>query len=416
MTQILNEGPLKERFYASRKYDDAIFENALRQVIEIVISQIDRWEQLFPESATVQGKYPLCSYYANPGKNGRPQIADEKGINVGWTTGFWTGILHLISTTEECDQQTLLPIIRKQVDSFLIRIDEDFDLNTHDIGFLYILSVLADYKLHGNEDSKTYAIQAADVLMRRYLPAAGILQAWGEMSDPAQAGRLIIDCMMNIPLLYWAADQTANPIYYDAAYSHAKQAAKYVMRGDGSTYHTFFFDSETGKPKYGKTFQGYSDDSCWARGQAWGIYGFTLSYLYTGDRSFLDSAEQVADYFLERLPQDSVVYWDLVFEDGSDQEKDSSAAAIAACGLLELAKHLPLSHPKRESYEQQAVIIMESLSKSYTSKEVPHANGLLLHGVYDKNSNKGVDESTIWGDYFYVEGLVRLSQSWYMYW
>lgn len=338
----------------------------------------------------------------------------EATPNAYWTSSFWIGMLFLAK--ELTNDDTFDEILSVQMKSFHDRLENKVELETHDIGFLYTLSAMADFKINQTDASKELAVRAADELMTRYSEKAGIIQAWGNLADMKESGRMIIDCLMNLPLLYFASQMTGDDKYRIAATRHAKQTQKYIIRENATTYHTYFFDRETGEALRGETAQGFSDDSCWARGQAWGIYGFTLSYLYTGDRSFLDSAEQVADYFLERLPQDSVVYWDLVFEDGSNQERDSSAAAIAACGLLELAKHLPLSHPKRENYEQQAVIIMESLSKSYTSKEVPHANGLLLHGVYDKNSNKGVDESTIWGDYFYVEGLVRLSQSWYMYW
>ena len=172
----------------------------------------------------------------------------------------------------------------------------------------------------------------------------------------------------------------------------------------------------TGEAKYGRTQQGYSDDSCWARGQAWGIYGFTLSYLYTGDQSFLATAKRVADYFIEHLPADHVAYWDLIFGEGSTEERDSSASAIAACGLLELARQLPLSDPKRAVYEEAAVTMLTSLKDHYTTKELPSSNGILLHGVYDKKSDKGVDECMIWGDYYYLEALTRLSIPWYRYW
>src|SRR5699024_5358011 len=151
----------------------------------------------------------------------------------------------------------------------------------------------------------------------------------------------------NLSLLYFASEKTGDDKYRIAANRHAKLTQKYIVRENATTYHTYFFDRQTGEAIRGETAQGYAHDSCWARGQAWGIYGFTLSYLHTGDSSYLETAEQIADYFLSRLPKDHVAYWDLVFSDGSDQERDSSAAAIAASGLLELAKQLPVFHPKR---------------------------------------------------------------------
>ncbi|HIT89363.1 MAG TPA: glycoside hydrolase family 88 protein [Candidatus Merdenecus merdavium] len=338
----------------------------------------------------------------------------EAKPNDYWTSSFWVGMLFLAKEITESTEFDA--VIDTQVKSFRERLDKNVELETHDIGFLYSLSAVADYKVNGNETSKQMAIDAADRLMTRYSEKAGIIQAWGNLDDIHENGRMIIDCLMNLSLLYFASEMTGDDRYRIAATRHAKQTQKYIVRDNFTTYHTYFFDRQTGEAVRGETAQGFAHDSCWARGQAWGIYGFTLSYLHTGDYSFLETAEKIADYFLSRLPEDEVVYWDLVFGDGSDQERDSSAAAIAACGLLELAKQLPLSHPKRKYYEEKAVAIVQSLSSLYTTKESPNANGLLKHGVYDKNSNKGVDESMIWGDYYYFESLVRLAKSWYQYW
>ncbi|GEK36663.1 glycoside hydrolase family 88 protein [Enterococcus thailandicus] len=334
--------------------------------------------------------------------------------NIDWTASFWVGMLFLakeLTNSTEFDAT-----IEKQMASFKHRLENKIELETHDIGFLYSLSAVADYQVNKHETSKKLAIQAADLLMERYSPTAQIIQAWGNLNDPAQRGRMIIDCLMNLPLLYFASEQTGDESYKKAAYAHAKQTQKYIVRPNNTTFHTYYFDVKTGEPIEGKTQQGYSDDSCWARGQAWGIYGFTLSYNHTGDYQFLETAKAVADYFISQLPKDQVAYWDLLFNDGSGQERDSSAAAIAVCGLLELAKQLPLSDPKHEEYEAVAIKIMQALAQKYTSKKSEHSNGLLLEGVYDKNSNKGVNECMIWGDYYYLEALTRLTKSWYSVW
>ncbi|MFW8621965.1 glycoside hydrolase family 88 protein [Enterococcus thailandicus] len=334
--------------------------------------------------------------------------------NIDWTASFWVGMLFLakeLTNSTEFDAT-----IEKQMASFKHRLENKIELETHDIGFLYSLSAVADYQVNKHEASKKLAIQAADLLMERYSPTAQIIQAWGNLSDPAQRGRMIIDCLMNLPLLYFASEQTGDESYKKAAYAHAKQTQKYIVRPNNTTFHTYYFDVKTGEPIEGKTQQGYSDDSCWARGQAWGIYGFTLSYNHTGDYQFLETSKAVADYFISQLPKDQVAYWDLLFNEGSGQERDSSAAAIAVCGLLELAKQLPLSDPKHEEYEAVAIKIMQALAQKYTSKKSEHSNGLLLEGVYDKNSNKGVNECMIWGDYYYLEALTRLAKSWYSIW
>jgi len=227
---------------------------------------------------------------------------------------------------------------------------------------------------------------------------------------------MIIDCLMNLPLLEWASDESGEERYRAMARSHAEKAMLYLVREDSSTFHTFYMDAETGSPIGGKTHQGYADDSCWARGQAWGIYGFALAYARTLDARFLETAVRLADYYLERLPDDGVCYWDLVFTSGT-QERDSSAAAIACCGLLELAAHLAPEAPRKTRYERAARQTLKSLaSPAYFADEDHPAEGLLLHAVYNKNRGAGVDECCIWGDYFYVEALVRASGPWRPYW
>lgn len=390
---------LNENVFVFERSDDMTNENRwISDAIDFAVGKVKEnaaiFKQTVPPAASVQLQY----------------IPED---NIDWTASFWIGMLLLskeYSQTKEFDET-----IQMQLQSFKNRLDNKVGLETHDIGFLYSLSAVADYRLTGSETSKQMIIQAADELLTRYSEKAEIIQAWGNLNDPEQQGRMIIDCLMNLPLLYVASRLTGNQKYYQAAYKHAKKTQKYIVRYNATTYHTYYFDIHTGEAKYGKTQQGYSDDSCWARGQAWGIYGFTLSYLYTGDYTFLETAMRVADYFISHLPEDKIVYWDLIFDDASGEEKDSSASAIAACGLLELAKQLPLSDDKREKYEKAAIEMMQTLSATYTTKGI-QSNGILLHGVYDKKGSKGVDECMIWGDYFYLEALIRLAQYWYRYW
>ncbi|MGM0124579.1 glucuronyl hydrolase [Enterococcus sp. AZ194] len=334
--------------------------------------------------------------------------------NIDWTASFWIGMLFLAKDLTE--EETFNQTIDKQMRSFTHRLENKIELETHDIGFLYTLSAVADYQVNKREASKELAIQAADLLMKRYDEKTGIIQAWGDLDDPSQRGRMIIDCLMNLPLLYFASNMTGDESYRKAAYAHAKQTQKYIVRDNFTTFHTYYFDTATGEPIEGRTQQGFSDDSCWARGQAWGIYGFTLSYNHTGDYTFLETAKQVADYFISQLPEDKVPYWDLIFGDGSGEERDSSAASIAACGLLELSKQLPLSDPKHNEYEAVAIEMLQALSTKYTSAQTPKSNGLLLEGVYDKKTDKGVNECMIWGDYYYLEALTRLAKSWFSVW
>lgn len=333
--------------------------------------------------------------------------------NIEWTTSFYTGMLWLLY--QHTGDEKYLPTLRRHLESFYERVEKPGAVNLHDLGFLYSLSCYPSWLLEGNERARACFLKAADYLADRYHEAAGIIQAWGDPGDPANRGRMIIDCLLNLPLLYQASRLTGDGRYHAMACRHAKQAQKYIVRPDKSTYHTYYMDVETGEPRFGKTAQGFGDDSCWARGQAWGVYGFTLSYVHTGDASFLDTACEVLDYYLERLPEDYVNYWDLCFTEG-DEERDSSSTAIVCCGILELLKHLPMVHPSRAVYENALKLMLHSLAQNYTTRSLPGADGLLLHGVYSKPNGRGVDESMIWGDYYYLEALYRMLDGNCLYW
>ncbi|MFT4090351.1 MAG: glycoside hydrolase family 88 protein [Asticcacaulis sp.] len=333
--------------------------------------------------------------------------------NTEWTNGFWTGQLWLAYELSGDDKYR--QAAERQVESFHHRIHNRINVDHHDLGFLYSLSCVAACKLTGSPLAREAGVEAARVLLTRYLPKAGIIQAWGNLYDPEEAGRMIIDCNLNLPLLYWATEQTGDLAFADAADNHIRQAQKYIVRSDASTFHTYYMDTVSGLPKRGTTHQGYSDESCWARGQAWGIAGFPLVYRYCRDTSLIETSARLANYFLNRLPEDLVCCWDLIFT-GPPHERDSSAAAIAACGLLELGKSIPLTDPDASAYRLSAVAIIESLIRDYAARPADQGAGLLKHGVYHMPKRIGVDEYNLWGDYFYLEALTRLTRVWEPYW
>lgn len=367
---------------------------AREDVLELISRHLTEFGEQFPAETCVQGYYPLTE-------------------NVEWTTSFWTGQLWL--AWEMSGESKFREMAEKHVRSFGLRIAGRHDTNTHDLGFLYTLSCVAAWRLTGNRDARGFSLMAAEALLERFHEKAQIIQAWGDLRDPDQAGRMIIDCNMNLPLLYWASEQTGDPRYAQAATAHAGQAANYIVREDASTYHTYYMDVQTGEPRFGNTHQGYSDTSCWSRGQAWGIYGFLLSYQHTGDKQMVELSCSLAHYFLNRLPEDDVCHWDLALL-GTDAVRDSSAAAIAACGLLELVKALPTLDGNRAYYEEMALRIALSLTDNYLAHDDDPTEGLLQHSVYHMGSGKGVDQCCSWGDYFYLELLARLRQIWYPYW
>lgn len=324
-----------------------------------------------------------------------------------WTCGFWTGMLWL--SYEMTGNSLYRAVAEAQYDDYKERYKSYHVLDHHDIGFLYTPSIVAQYKVTGAKKAKKLGLKAADILSRRYSEKAGIIQ----VRDRDQQGNFIIDCSMNIPLLYWAAHETGDRSFFLKALNHMNQAASYMIREDASTYQCFRIDEITGQPVRGWQGQGYNDDSCWARGQAWIIYGLAISFRYTKETAFLEMAKRVSNYFLNHLPSDLICNWDLIFTE-DDVQRDSSSAPVAACGLLEIAKYLKDSDPYKELYYNAAVSILRNLAEQYTTQG-RQSNGILLHGVYCKDK-WGDDECCIWGDYFFMEGLRRLKGDWIMYW
>ncbi len=344
--------------------------------------------------------------------------------NTDWTGGFWTGEIWL--AYENClrngrseDAIKLRSAAEIQVESFLDRIENKIEVDHHDMGFLYTPSCVAAYKLTGNEKAKKAALLAADQLIKRFHPVGEFIQAWGPMNAPENY-RLIIDCLLNLPLLYWASEETGDNKYRDIAEKHIHTAVRNVIRDDYSTWHTFFFNMETGEPDHGATCQGYRDGSAWARGQAWGIYGMACAYRYTKQEDYIEKFKNVTGYFLEHLPEDMIPFWDLEFTDGDDQPRDSSSAAIAACGMLEMCKYL--NKDDADKYRSIAYKLMKSLYENYAVHSYDESNGLVLHSTYSNHSpyntcnHYGVDECNIWGDYFYFEALTRMVCDWNQYW
>lgn len=334
-----------------------------------------------------------------------------------WTTGFWTGAIWL--AYEHTYDERMKHAGEVQIDSFLERIDKKIEVDHHDMGFLYTPSCVAGYKLIGSLKGREAAIKAADQLISRFHEKGQFIQAWGSLNEAGNY-RLIIDCLLNLPLLYWATEETGLNKYREIAEKHIHTTMANVIREDYSTWHTFFFDMSTGKPSHGATCQGYRDGSAWARGQAWGIYGCALAYRYAGREEYKDRFRKVTEYFLNHLPEDLVPYWDLEFTDGSSEPRDSSSASIAACGMLEMAKFL--NQDEAAKYKVISAKIMKSLVDHYAVKDPVQSNGLVLHSTYSNHTpyntcdHKGVDECNIWGDYFYMEALTRLSKNWNPYW
>lgn len=396
MTRTIQEEPVRfrEKYGATALLTREEVETAIQGVVEQTRVNLDYFGDRFPTPATSGQVYGVID-------------------NVEWTSGFWTGLLWL------CYEYTGDMIFRQRaeenVDSFLRRVEQRVELDHHDLGFLYSPSCVACYRLTGSGKARQAGILAADKLMERFQERDGFIQAWGTLGARDNY-RMIIDCLMNIPLLYWAAQVTGDSRYRTAADRHYEKACNYLIREDASAFHTFYFDPETGEPLKGVTRQGYRDDSAWARGQAWGIYGIPLNYRENHNPASMQMFKAMTSYFLNRLPEDDVCYWDLIFGDGSGQSRDSSAAAVAVCGIHEMEKYLPEVDPDKTVYRQAMHRILCSLMEHYTGDTGKPGSPLLYHGVYSWHSGKGVDEGNIWGDYYYMEALMRFLRDWNLYW
>lgn len=384
----------REEFLKSELLSKEEVKTAIEEAIKQIDANMEYFNDKFPSSATKENKYGIIE-------------------NIEWTDGFWTGLLWL--AYEYTGDEKYKNLADKNVASFKNRVDKDIEIDHHDLGFLYSLSCVSGYKLTGSETAKEASIKAADKLISRYQEKGEFIQAWGELGSKEHY-RFIIDCLLNIPLLYWASDVTGDNKYRELADKHFVTSCNNVIRDDASAYHTFYMDPETGNPIKGVTRQGYSDDSAWARGQAWGVYGIPLNYKNTKNEACFNLYKGMTNYFLNRLPQDNVCYWDLIFNDGDGHSKDSSAAAIAVCGMHEMNKFIPEVDEEKEVYKYAMHNILRALINGYTHKDVQPGKPILLHGVYSWHSGKGVDEGNIWGDYFYLEALIRFYKDWELYW
>lgn len=370
------------------------------------------WKQAI-EDAVQKTKANIARFgdqFPHVSENGKYVLND----NTDWTDGFWSGILWL--AYEYSKDETIRDAAAKTVENFRDRLNTMKYLDHHDIGFLYSLSSKAQWMIEKDEAARELTLAAADVLLRRWRPKAGLIQAWGPEGDAENGGRIIIDCLMNLPLLHWAYEQTGNEDYKNKAILHTDKSRRFLVRGDDSSYHTFWFDPENGEPVRGGTHQGNTDGSTWTRGQSWGVYGFALGYHYTKDARYLDTSKRLAKYFLERLPEDNVVYWDFDVEITPETKRDSSASAITACGILELLKHLPENDPDRAYLEEGVQKTMEGLVKHYSTINQPDAEGFIEHGSYAVRLGHSPDDFMIWGDYYYLEALMRLEKGHKGYW
>jgi len=314
-----------------------------------------------------------------------------------WCEGFLPGTLWLLHNLtgrrywrEKAEHYSTLLQHRKS------------DRKVHDLGFVFMSSYGRWYELTHEPELREILIEAGQTLALRFQQKGQYLCSFVAPES------LFIDIMMNVGIIFWAAEKTDNSDLRDLAIAHCQTTQRYLVHDDGSTVHEGLFDPGTGEFLRESTHQGYAAGSCWSRGLSWALYGFGTAYQFTRIGSFLETAERCADYYIRHVPSNHVPYWDFEVPQGPAQLWDSSAGAIAASGLWNLSA-LTHSKSKVQLYRETASRIMNTLvSEDFLAQGRKGQQGVLLHGVYHFHKKLGVDESLMWGEYFFMEALQKL--------
>jgi unsaturated chondroitin disaccharide hydrolase len=313
-----------------------------------------------------------------------------------WCAGFHAGMMWILA------RRTGDPWWRSQAERYSRLIEHrQHDRDVHDLGFIFLNTYLPWYEETGDPAVHEVLVTAGRTLALRFNPKGRYLRSFVAPES------LFIDIMMNVPIIFYAARATGDQALYDLAVEHCRTTERTLVRGDGGTAHEGIFDLETGAFLRQTTHQGLRGDSDWTRGLAWSLYGFGTVYTYTSDPADLAVAESNADHYIARCPANMVPPWDFDGPPGPDRIDDSSAAAIAASGLWNLAE-LTADTGRRRRYRDAALNILETLcSDDYLAASTPGWQGVLKHGVYHFHKKLGVDESVMWGEFFFLEAVAK---------
>ncbi len=343
------------------------------------------------------------------------------GPNDNWIHGMHTGCYLLCY--EATGEQLYLDVAKHHLKAYGQRIEENIGLDDHDVGFVYSPSCVAYYKLTGDEYAKELGLKAAEILYDRSYSEKGgfIMRISAGMHATDEKAlpwcRTMMDTMMNAPLFFWRGEMTGEEKYTKAALSQCEITDKYLIREDGSSNHHYQFELGTHKPLYGVTLQGNRNDSTWTRGHSWAVIGYPTAYNYVPAEDMLPVHRDAAHYFLNHLPEDLIPYWDFDFMSG-DEPRDSSAAVITVCGLLEAVRVMPYSEEEKQIFITAAHKIMNSVLDKYTTENGEEFDGLLTGVTVARKSPKyPIEKCSLYGDYFYLEALMRLLEpEWKHFW
>lgn len=324
-----------------------------------------------------------------------------------WCSGFYPGVLWLLYEAGGNDE------ILKYASEFTNRLEkEQYNTTTHDLGFMLYCSYGNALRLTENDSCKNILINGSHSLSTRFNPIVGCIQsweAWGDWNFP-----VIIDNMMNLEILMWAYKETGNTYFNDVAVTHADKTMQQHFRPDYSSYHVVSYSPVTGEVEFRGTNQGCADESAWARGQAWGLYGYVMMYRETGDEKYLEQAHHIARFILNhpQFPEDKIPYWDFDSPNIPNDFRDSSTAAIIASALLELSGYSDEKNKKK--YFAVAEKQLKTLaSAEYTAEAGTNGHFILKHGVGNVPQHSEIDVPLSYGDYYYIEALLRYKNHFY---
>lgn len=339
-----------------------------------------------------------------------PTMTDDAGRYVctddtwRWVTGFWPGLLWLLhDNTNHTPFADIALRCEMRMDEAL---NEYVNLH-HDVGFMWQLTSVKRFKSTGDHDARRRGLVAASHLASRFNILGGYLSAWNvnDVNDSDPRGLSIIDSLMNLPLLYWASEETGDPRFRHVAIAHTETVIKHFIRPDFSINHMVEFDPFTGEKIRVRSGQGSSTMSAWSRGTSWAVHGMALASKYTKDPHYLEVAKNVADFFIRELPADNVPHWDFRVPRDEATPRDTSAGMCAACGMLVLASQLEEEEAKK--YLSKANEITKSVYEAYGNWD-NDSDGIIRGGTFNHPAGLGIDVSLIYGDYYYVEALSRL--------
>ena len=379
-------------------------DNAIKKALAKIERNIEKFKDFRPEVEYIPGGKQLPQYV-------QKEFLDSKQGE--WLSGLYEGMYWLCY--EFTGDKKFLDAANHNLRYFVKREQLKHDMFCHDTGFVFTPSLVASYKVTGDKLSYETALDAAEYFYNNNYCQKGrfILRGDDGAKGVEPMCRTMMDTMLNIPLLFWAGKETGNPKYTDAAIAQCETTRDYLLRADGSSYHHYQFDTKTFEPSFGLTYQGAGDESTWSRGHAWGIMGYPIAYAYTGIDEYISIHRDITYYFLNHLQSDFLPNWDFDCTKDSDQ-RDSSAAAIAVCGMLEMIKHLPEDSYQKKIYMNASARILESLIDTCT-QYCEDFDGLICKVCSGFASEK--DIFAVYGDYPYLEALMRYKNpDWKMYW